>query len=312
MMYRHGFSFVFDPQSMSSSHSNLSSLLENHSASLLHEGKTSEALRSATTAVSTAREGAVSGEKGTLAALVRALESLGDVYRHLEDVPAAEASYREAVELLDKAEVDLKLKAKLRSRLATMLDFTQREAESVPYYEQSIADYEAMTPPEDDVAAQLRNNLAMTYKGLGKHSLAEQHYLRALEILEQKHGLESEFTATLFNNLGSLYYTAGYPDQGKEMLIEALEIRTRLLGPEHPDVAQSFCNLASTCHDLGDSVAAQENYEKGLAILEKHIKDEATSYEAVGLDYIALLENLKEDKKAAAFEKRMKKVLESV
>jgi hypothetical protein len=43
-----------------------------------------------------------------------------------------------------------------------------------------------------------------------------------------------------------------------------------------------------------------------------HIKDEARSYEAVGFDYISLLENQSEDYKAAAFKKRMEKVLASV
>ncbi len=269
-------------------------------------------IEAAASAVTVARQKKESGAAGGVKELVKALEVLGDAHRNEEANEAAEAAYREALEVLAAGEADVEQRARLGSRLLTLLDYSEREAESVPVYEQAIADYEAMTPPDEDVAAQLRNNLAMTYKGLGKHSLAEQHYLRALEILEQKHGFQSEFTATLFNNLGSLYYTAGYPEQGKEMLVEALEIRTRLLGPEHPDVAQSFCNLASTCHELGDGNASQENYERALSILEKHIQEEAGSYEAVGLDYIALLEDQKETDKAAAFRKRMAKVLRSV
>jgi tetratricopeptide (TPR) repeat protein len=285
---------------MSSSDSNPSSQSDN------------SAIEAAASVVARARQGLEEGANGAARDLVKALEGLGDAQRDEDATSEAEAAYREAMGLLEKGEVDLPQRARLGSRLATLLDSSEREADSVPVYEQAIADYEAMTPPDEDVAAQLRNNLAMTYKGLGKHSLAEQHYLRALEILEQKHGLESEFTATLFNNLGSLYYTAGYSEQGKEMLVEALEIRTRLLGPDHPDVAQSFCNLASTCHELGEGLAAQEHYERGLSILEKHIKEEAASYEAVGLDYIALLEDQKETAKAAAFQKRMAKVLSSV
>ena len=228
------------------------------------------------------------------------------------DLDLAEQLYREAIAQCATGSADLARRAGLRSKLATTLDFGEREAAAAPVYEQAIEDYEALTPPNEDVAAQLRNNLAMIYKGIGKHALSEQHYLRALEILEQKHGHESEFTATLFNNLGSLYYTAGFPDQGREMLVEALEIRIRLLGSDHPDVAQTHSNLASTCHELGDNEAAKEHYEKGLTILEKHIKDEADSYQAVGLDYIALLNSLHEDKRAAAFQKRMEKMLQSV
>lgn len=295
---------------MSASHSNLTTILENHAASLLKDGKVEDALRVATTALATARQ-AAADDTEKLPVLVKALESLGDVQRELQDVSGAEKHYREAIERVVEADGFEMERASLRSKLATLLDFSGQEAAAVPVYEAAIADYEAMEPPDEDTAAQLRNNLAMIYKGLGKFALSEQHYLRALEILEQKHGRESEFTATLFNNLGSLYYSAGFPDQGKEMIEEGLEIRIRLLGPDHPDVAQSYCNLATTCHELGDDASAPRHYEQCLRILEKHIKNEARSYEAVGLDYIALLVSMGEDRRAAAFQKRMEKMLKA-
>lgn len=284
-------------------------ILDDPARALLKEGKADEALRVATTALAKARRAA---EDDTACGLdlIKALECLGDVHRELDEIDRAEKRYREAIDLLAKTEVPATQRARLRSRLATLLDFSQREAESIPFYEQSIDDYESMTPPDEDVAAQLRNNLAMIYKGLGKFALSEQHYLRGLEILEEKHGHESEFTATLFNNLGSLYYSAGFPEQGREVLSEALEIRSQLLGPDHPDVAQTHSNLGSICHELGDTAEALEHYEQGLAILEKHIKDKAGSYEDVGLDYISLLESIKEDKRASAFRKRMQRMLE--
>lgn len=286
----------------------LTAIQEDHASTLLKEGKAEEALRVATTALSTARQAAEDDAK-SLPVLIKALQSLGDVHREMNEIDRAEKRYREAIDLLAKVELPVDQRAKLRSRLATLLDFSDREAAAVPFYELAIDDYEQMNPPDEDVAAQLRNNLAMIYKGIGKYALSEQHYLRGLEILEQKHGHESEFTATLFNNLGSLYYAAGFPEQGREMLVEALEIRTRLLGSDHPDVAQTHSNLASTCHDLGDNTSALEHYELALSILEKHIQDEAASYEAVGLDYISLLESIGEDKRAAAFRKRMQRVL---
>lgn len=265
-------------------------------------------LRAATNALAAARQ-AAEDDPRKMPGLIAALVAQGDAHREAGETDRAEKRYREAVELLGKANAEAGLRGKVRSRLATLLDFNEREAEAVTYYEQAIDDYEQMNPPDEDLAAQLRNNLAMIYKGLGKHALSEQHYLRGLEILEQKHGHDSEFTATLFNNLGSLYYAAGFPEQGKEMLVEALEIRTRVLGLDHPDVAQTHSNLASTCHDLGDAGAALEHYELALSILEKNITTEAGSYEEVGLDYIALLESMNEDKRAASFTKRMNRVL---
>ncbi|MBX7209977.1 MAG: tetratricopeptide repeat protein [Verrucomicrobiaceae bacterium] len=286
----------------------ITAIEEDHAAGLLKEGKLEEALRVATTGLAAARQ-AAEEDASRLPVLIKALESLGDVHREMNETDRAEKRYREAVDLLTKVELSPAKRGEVRARLATLLDFSQREAAAVPYYEQAIDDYEAMDPPDEDVTAQLRNNLAMIYKGLGKYALSEQHYLRGLEILEQRHGHESEFTATLFNNLGSLYYAAGFPEQGREMLEEALEIRTRLLGPDHPDVAQTHSNLASTCHDLGNNDSALEHYELGLSILESHIEDEAASYEAVGLDYIALLESLGDEKRASAFRKRMQRML---
>lgn len=296
---------------MPGSSSSSKSTSENEAAALLKEGRVKDAMKVATKALAAARAASEDDPAQTPAVIV-ALETLGDVHREMEETDRAEKRYREGLDLFSKVEdPDPTERARLNSRLATLLDFAQREADSIPFYERAIEDYETMPVPDEDVAAQLRNNLAMIYKGMGKHALSEQHYLRGLEILEQKHGHESEFTATLFNNLGSLYYTAGFPDQGREMLDEALEIRLRILGADHPDVAQTHSNLASTCHDLGDNTAALDHYEQALDILEKNIKEEAASYEAVGLDYIALLESMKEEKRANAFRKRMSRILQT-
>jgi tetratricopeptide (TPR) repeat protein len=192
------------------------------------------------------------------------------------------------------------------------LDFNGREAESLPYYEEAIGNHEALGGDNLEVAAQLRNNLAMTYKNMGKFALAEQHYLRSLETLENKRGRESESVACVFNNLGSLYYAAGFPDQAKEMFEDGLKIRLAVLGDKHRDVAQSLCNLGTACHELKDNEAAQQHFERSLAILEAQLPVEAASYEAVGQDYLAMLDVLGENAKATAFQKRMEKALAAV
>jgi tetratricopeptide (TPR) repeat protein len=293
---------------MSAVQYSFAALVDSHPIVLLKDGKSADALRAATTAVSAARQ-AAEDDPEAIPNLIKALVVLGDVHREIKENGRAEKRYREAIDLLPKADVPLRQRARVRARMATMLDFGNRESEAIKYYEQAIDDYEAMMPPDENLAAQLRNNLALIHKRLGNHALAEQHYLRGLDILEQKYGHDSEFTATLFNNLGSLYYTAGFPSQAREMLGEALAIRKKLLGTDHPDVAQTHSNLASTCHELGDNPGALEHYEQALDILERHVEFKTASYEAVGRDFISLLESLKEDKRAAAFKKRMERVL---
>jgi len=249
---------------------------------------------------------------GKAPGLVRALQALGDAQREAGDIAGAEATYREALEAGKELELPAEVMANVRTSLATLLDFNGREAESLPFYEEAINNHEALGGENAEVAAQLRNNLAMTYKCMDKFALAEQHYLRSLETLENKRGRKSESVACVFNNLGSLYYAAGFPDQAKEMFEDGLQIRTEVLGERHRDVAQSLCNLGTACHELKDNEAAQRHFEKSLSILEAQLPQEARSYEAIGTDYVALLEIIGEEAKAGVLKKRMEKVLASV
>jgi len=57
---------------------------------------------------------------------------------------------------------------------------------------------------------------------------------------------------------------------------------------------------------------AQQYFEKSLTILEAQLPQEARSYEAIGTDYVAMLEIIGEDGKAGALKKRMEKVLAKV
>lgn len=269
------------------------------------------AIQAARKAVETQRE-AVKEFPGKAPALARALQTLGDAQREGGDIAGAEQTYLEILEAGKALELPGDIMANVRTSIATLLDFSGREADSLPYYEEAINNHEALGGENAEVAAQLRNNLAMTYKCMDKFALAEQHYLRSLETLENKRGRKSESVACVFNNLGSLYYAAGFPDQAKEMFEDGLQIRIEVLGEKHRDVAQSLCNLATACHELKDNDAAQQHFEKSLTILEAQLPQEARSYEAIGADYVAMLEIIGEESKASALQKRMEKVLASV
>lgn len=294
---------------MSDRHSSPTAIL--HAQSLLAEGNHEQALKAATTALLEARNNHSDGDERD-AFICQALQALGDVQREMANVPDAESSYREGLELAGDLPDLLIERARLRMQLATLLDFNEREAEAAPIYEQAAADFEALTPPDDVTAAQLRNNLAMIYKGLGKFALAEQHYLRSLEIIELRMGRDSEAVASVYNNLGSLYYTAGFSDEALKMFKEGLAIREKILGMEHPDVAQSLSNVATARHELGDNVSALLDFERALRILEVNIAEKSSSYQAVGSDYVGLLEALNQERKAEAFQKRMQKVLATI
>lgn len=275
---------------------------------MLTEGRLDEALKAATDLLAETRSQAAEGDERD-ARICQALTLLGDVQRELQQVAEAEASYREGLQLAGERPDFLGERARLRMQLATLLDFNQREAEAAPIYEEAASDFEALTPPDDVTAAQLRNNLAMIYKGLGKFALAEQHYLRSLETIELRMGRDSEAVASVYNNLGSLYYTAGFAEEALKMFKEGLSIREKILGENHPDIAQSLSNIATARHELGDNMSALLDFERALRILEANLAEKAESYETVGGDYIALLQALDQDRRAEAFQKRMQKVL---
>ncbi len=287
---------------------NLNTLLEDHAASLYDAGKLDDAIRVANTALGNARQ-AVEEDPANLPVLAKALDNLAALQRDNGDFYKAESLYLEAIETADKAGGGLEQMARLRSNLAMLYDFNQREESAIPLYEQAITDCERQDPPRGQDAAQLRNNLAMIYKSLAKYSLAEQHYLMALETLEKIYGRNNERVAAVFNNLGGLYYAAGFAEQSKEMHLEALDIRTQVFGPNHPEVAQSYGNLATSCYELQEDDKVQENYEQSLRILEGHLDTSSDIYEQLGTDYVAVLEALGETKKAQTLQKRMEKVL---
>lgn len=288
----------------------ISTLLLNHRpATLVAEGKVDEALKAAAEAVSSARQ-AVGEDARFQPLLVDALQQLAETQQVDSDVAGAAATYREAIALAEGAGLGADRRAPLRVALATLLDFNDQEAEALPIYEQAIEELEALDPPDHETAGQLRNNVALTYKRQGKFALAEQHYLRAIEALEKTTGDDTVEYAALYNNLGSLYYAAGFADQAQEVFVTALKLREKLLGATHPDVAQSHGNIAAVHYELGNNKAAQQSFEASLNILERHIKEKASSYQATGEDYLALLGSIDEDAKAAAFQKRMHKVLE--
>lgn len=305
------YNFIAPTSYMPSVPPSLIPIVEGHAAALHAEGKTPEALAKGETAVTAARE-ACAGEAAHLPLLVQALENLAEIKRDAGLIDDAAALYTEAIDQAIKAGLDRSILAQIRTSLATALDNAGKEAESISIFEQAIKDLEEMEPPDNFTAGQLRNNVALNYKRMGKFALAEQHYLRSLEVLEANAGSDSEFVASIFNNLGGLYYAAGFAGQAKEMFDEAMAVRLKLLGENHPDVAQSHSNIGTVQHELGDNAAAMQSFERALRILEAHLPDEASSYEAVGSDYIALLGSIHEDQKAASFQKRMTKVLENL
>lgn len=296
---------------MPTSASALNATLQGETDALIQEGDLSQARELGSKALAAARE-AAADQPSWRSVLMQALFDMGRVEHLQAKQEAAEKLYREAALLGEELKDQRQLLAKVRTSLAVLLDEMGQAEAATAACEEAVKDLE--TAGDKMTAARLRNNLALGYKRQGRFALAEQHYLVSIEIIEAELGRETEEVGSLYNNLGGLYYAAGFPDQAKDMFTEALEVRRPLLGELHPDVAQSLSNLAAVCYELSEMDEAQKHYQAALTILETHLKDpeEAASYEAVTLDYIALLNALNEEGKASTAEKRMRKALASV
>ncbi len=267
-----------------------------------------EQIQSAASTLRNARQAADS-DAARSAPLIAALVALAELHSQAGDFDKSESLYLEAIETGVKYQAEPLQMAQMRSALAALYDFNQREEQAIPLYEKAIEDYETMSPSREETSAQLRNNLAMIYKSLKIFPLAEQHYLLALESLEKIHGRYHDHIGALFNNIGGLYYAAGHPEQAKEMHLDALKVRSKVLGPSHPDVAQSYSNLATACYGMLDEAGAVRNFEKSLSVYEENLGTCEDSYQNVGEDFVALLESIGDTKKAAEIRKRMDRAL---
>jgi tetratricopeptide (TPR) repeat protein len=298
---------------MSAPSSALNATLQGETRKLLSSGLIDEARALGTAALAAARESA-SGSDGWKAVLVRALADLASVETKALQSTQARALLDEGISLASQLQGQAPLLAQLHLQLTSLIEASGDVEATIAATEAAIPALEASSAEDQLNAARLRNNLALTYKRQGRFALAEQHYLRSVEAIEAAVGRESEEVASLYNNLGGLYLAAGFAEQAKEMFQEALDVRKPLLGAQHPDVSQTLSNLAIACHELGDSAASKQHFESALQILEGHLADpqEAASYEAVGLDYVALLNALGEEAHAATMEQRLRTQLAAV
>ena len=86
---------------MTSGQSNLIAILQERVGALFDAGKVEEAQRVATTALDSARR-AVAESDDCRPLLITALQTMGDLNRHMGDSPSAEAFYGEAIEYLSQ------------------------------------------------------------------------------------------------------------------------------------------------------------------------------------------------------------------
>ena len=131
--------------------------------SLKNGSKLNEAIRTAQTAVDTARRLIQTNPDQTLN-LITSLELFGDLLRESENYAEAESIYLEALEQTKSVNSDNEQLARIKSSLASVYDFNQCPELAIALYQEAIELFTALVPPSELDVANLRNNLVILYK----------------------------------------------------------------------------------------------------------------------------------------------------
>ena len=117
-------------------------------------------------------------------------------------------------------------------------------------------------------AAELHNDLGMTFKYVGRFPEAEAAYEAARAILEALPDADPEDVAALLHNLGGLAYARGAYERAEPLARQAVEIRSDALGAAAPTSLLDRSAHAAILARLGRSAEAEASIRALLPALE--------------------------------------------
>ena len=157
---------------------------------------------------------------------------------------------------------------RVQNEIALFLNSQGDYARALPLCESALAITETALGPDHPSTAIRLDNLATTYRHLGRPADALPLHERALAITEPALGPDHPSTAICLNNLAATYRHLGRPADALPLHERALAITEPALGPDHPSTAICLNNLAATYRHLGRPADALPLHERALAITE--------------------------------------------
>ncbi|MBZ5654174.1 MAG: tetratricopeptide repeat protein [Acidobacteriia bacterium] len=136
--------------------------------------------------------------------------------------------------------------------------------------DKSSKDVDTSLSNDPELKAKLMYTMAVTYRGLGLYSRADQLQTSALEIQRRVLGPEHPDTLRSMNNLANIFGDEGHGDEAEKISRETLEIRRRVLGPSHPDTLRSMNALADNLYEAGRYSEAGKLFGETLEI-QRHV-----------------------------------------
>ena len=199
------------------------------------------------------------------------VNKLGQLYDNLGRLGEAEALYRRALTIEEKASGGAESRdyALFANNLAVLYYHQGRFADAEPLFKRSL-EIRQKTFGEDnaDTAVSLIN-LGAFYSDQGRYTDAEPLLKQALAINEKLLGENNPVIATNITNLAYLYCKEGRCGQTEPLFKRALAIREQALGLDHPSVAEALNNLAEFYANQGRRAEAEPLLQRSLAIAEK-------------------------------------------
>jgi len=237
---------------------------------------------------------------------------LGNLLRLCGKEMDSEAVYVEALSYEGSEKIEMRQLARIKSNLACIYDNNNLNDEAIILYNQAIDTFSSLTPSPEIEIANIRNNLGMLHKKKREFEVAENNYMIALQAFENNKGATSEEAAAVYNNLGTLFYDSELINQSREMHEQALEILIESKKSNNSDLGQSYSNLAASLEKLGETDAAEKNYELALGLLETTLKDALDIYEITCENYCNLLIRIGKKRRAASVQKKALKLTSKI
>jgi tetratricopeptide (TPR) repeat protein len=240
--------------------------------------------------------------------LAASYETLGSLQEQKGDRASGMPYFVEAHNLLEqRTPPDRYAVYKSACRLARMCDELGHSEGTIAWYERALAAATELPDLSHEKLGTLLNNIALTFRKVGRTKAAEPYYARALQLYEGALGPDHPDVAAVLNNLGVFYTNEKRFTEAEKTHLRALAIREKSFAGNHPDIAQSKCNLAVVYHSRGDYERASELYRASLAEWEAAMEKPPADYEIVASNYADLLRALGHARKAESLQARARK-----
>jgi len=202
------------------------------------------------------------------------LDEAGHAQRRLGRYDEARRSYRESIELKEKA-YGTSEHPEVATSLAGLANVLARQGflpEAERSYRQSIRVHEAAygTSEHPSLAVSL-HGLATVLSRQGKYEEAEVRYRESIRIREKVFGTnENPEIAASLAGLAKVLSSQGEHEEAEVRYRESIRIQEKVYGTnEHPELAASLAGLAQVLANQGEYEEAERRYEESIRVQNK-------------------------------------------